>query len=145
MKPSLVPVVVGAALAVNCSYAVAQQDDELATLDAIEGETMISRNGRYVDGVEGMRLVDGQRVMAVNLDAVIQFDDGCRYVLEEGRLLVIEKRSPCALGIPPEASSAGLAWAPPAFAATVGVLGAVLPTGSDDRDDDLSQRRPISP
>jgi hypothetical protein len=64
-------------------------------------------------------------------------------VLEEGKLLVIEDKSPCVLGIVPAATATSLAWVPPGVAATVAVLGAILDTGSDG--DDFPVRQPISP
>jgi hypothetical protein len=142
MRPisCLAKVTTAAVIAAVSSIAAAQQNDELATLDTVEGETMVSKGARYVNGAEGMRLVDGQRVMAVKEDAVIQYDDGCRYVLEEGKLLLIEDKSPCVLGIVPATTS--LAWIPPAFAGLVAVA-AALDTGSDGGD--VPVRQPISP
>ena len=136
-------VTAAAVIAAASSMAAAQQNDELATIDTIEDETMVSKGARYVNGTEGMRLVDGQRVMAVKKDAVIQYDDGCTYVLEAGNLLLIERESPCVLGIVPATTATSLAWVPPAAAGLVAVLGAVLDTGSDG--DDFPVRQPISP
>ena len=135
----------GTALAMSCHTAVAQESKAVATLGRIDGETMVSQNGRYIDGSEGMRLVEGQRVMAVSRDVVIRYDDGCVYRLPQGKLLVIENQSTCVLGIDgSEGSAVGLGWVPPAAAATVGVLGASLPTGSDDRRNRFAPLPPIS-
>jgi hypothetical protein len=82
-------------------------------------------------------------ISAASSMAAAQQNDDCRYVLEEGKLLLIEDESPYVLGILPAKTATSLAWVPPGFAGLVAVLGAVLDTGS--AGDDFPVRQPISP
>lgn len=112
-----------------------------ATLIRISGGAMVSKGAQYVDAFAGMRAENGERVMALSRSSVdLQYDDGCRYVLEENELLTIEDDSPCCLAgmLLQEKAAAvaagdgsGLAIIPPAAAALIGVVGATLDTGGD--------------
>jgi hypothetical protein len=113
---------------------------------------VVSKGAQYVSGTEGMALKIGARVMSLAASsAVIQFNDGCRYVLEANQLLTVENQSPCALGLVSQeggagavgaghAGAAGLAWVPVAGVGLVGVMGGTFPTGHHHR----YNRRPIS-
>ena len=140
----------------NCATAA---DETAATLVRIEGEAVVSKGAQYVGGTEGMALKVGERVMALAAStATIQFNDGCRYVLEANQLLTVDAMSPCALGLVPAgqaaaaattgggigiagATAASLGWVPAALGGAVAV-GATV----DYQNNDTSRYRPpISP
>ena len=138
----------------NCATAA---DETAATLVRIEGEAVVSKGAQYVGGTEGMALKVGERVMALAAStATIQFNDGCRYVLEANQLLTVDAMSPCALGLVPAgqaaaaattgggiagATAASLGWVPAALGGAVAV-GATV----DYQNNDTSRSRPpISP
>jgi len=116
-------------------------EEQGATLVRIAGKAMINKDTRYVDAYAGMRAENGERVMALSgSSATLQYDDGCRYILEENELLTIEDDSPCCLvGLIPQqevaaASTGGsgeLALVPPAAAVVVGIVGA-MSSGSEN-------------
>ena len=145
-----------AALSVAIATASAA-DREVAQLVLINGDAVVSKGAQYVSATEGMALAIGERVMSLAASSVVlQFNDGCRYVLEANQLLTIEDESPCALGyfskmqpgtvpaaptpapvVPVAAAGAvGLGWVPLAAVGVIAVPGATLDTGN---------RRAISP
>lgn len=113
---------------------------EVATLARITGDAVVSKGAQYVSAAQGMALKVGERVMALaGSSAVVQFNDGCRYVLEANQLLTVESKSPCALGLVGQqgvgavgAAGASLGWIPAAGAAAMIPL-SLIETGSDDR------------
>ena len=117
--------------------------DELsATVARIEGEAVASKGAEYITANEGMVLRTGQRIMALaQSSAVLQFSDGCRYKIEANELLIVERESPCALGLVAEGTVAAGAIPTqqmlPAFLAA-GTAGLVL------LDDNDSRRRPAA-
>ena len=140
----------------NCATAA---DETAATLVRIEGEAVVSKGAQYVGGTEGMALKVGERVMALAAStATIQFNDGCRYVLEANQLLTVDATSPCALGVVPAgqaaaastagatggiagATAASLGWVPAALGGVV----AVGATVDYQNNDTFRYRPPISP
>ena len=141
----------------NCATAA---DETAATLVRIEGEAVVSKGAQYVGGTEGMALKVGERVMALAAStATIQFNDGCRYVLEANQLLTVDAMSPCALGLVPAgqaatagataattggiagATAASLGWVPAALGGVV----AVGATVDYQNNDTFRYRPPISP
>ena len=140
----------------NCATAA---DETAATLVRIEGEAVVSKGAQYVGGTEGMALKVGERVMALAAStATIQFNDGCRYVLEANQLLTVDAMSPCALGVVPAgqaaaastagatggiagATAASLGWVPAALGGVV----AVGATVDYQNNDTFRSRPPISP
>ena len=92
-----------------CSAAAAEK--QIATVARITGNAVVSKGAQYVPGTEGMALTVGQRVMSLeDSTVVIQFNDGCRYTVEENKLVTMEDLSPCVL-------TKGVALAPPPPAA----------------------------
>jgi len=126
------------------------QENRGAKLVGVTGAVMVSKDTRYVDVAEGMRAEKGERIVVLSGSSVtLQYDDGCRHVLEENGLLTIERESPCCLvgllsqkrvAAVPAVSSSGLEFIPPSAAAAVGVLGTIF-TGSGDV---VSRPPPIS-
>jgi hypothetical protein len=133
-----------------CSAAAAEK--QIATVARITGNAVVSKGAQYVPGTEGMALTVGQRVMSLeDSTVVIQFNDGCRYTVEENKLVTMEDMSPCvltkgvALAPPPPAAVApvpiaaaavpavaSLAWVPLAAAGLVAVAGAAFDSDSDN-------------
>jgi len=100
---------------------------EVAAIARITGEAVVSSGTRYVSGIEGMGLRVGTRVMSLaKSTTVIQFDDGCRYTLEENQLLTIDDRSPCVLGLVlPDGGAVTAGGAPGALGGAAGSLSQV--------------------
>ena len=137
-----------------CSAAAAEK--QIATVARITGNAVVSKGAQYVPGTEGMALTVGQRVMSLeDSTVVIQFNDGCRYTVEENKLVTMENMSPCvltkgvALAPPPPATVppvvpvpiaaaavpvASLAWVPLAAAGLVAVAGATFDSDPDNPD-----------
>lgn len=86
----------GACLA--ATVATASAADSVGTLSGIEGHTFVSQGAQYVKGRVGMKLMEGDRLMAMEGgSAVVSFVDGCRYELTENELLSVGPVSSCAL------------------------------------------------
>lgn len=131
--------IVAAAVCASASAAIAAEG-EVATLARITGDAVVSKGAQYVSAAEGMALKVGERVMSLATSTTtIQFNDGCRYVLEANQLLTIEGKSPCALGLAGQpgggavaAAGANLGWLPAAGALGIFPL-SLIDTGSDSR------------
>lgn len=133
--------IIAAGLSVIAASALAAEG-QVATLARITGDAVVSKGAQYVSGTEGMVLKIGERVMSLAASrAVIQFNDGCRYVLEANQLLTIENKSPCVLGLLPQQGStpvaasgaaASVGWVPLAAVGIVAIPGAALDTGMDN-------------
>jgi hypothetical protein len=150
-KALLVSAISVAALSAAQSGAWAAEG-EVATLARITGDAVVSKGAQYVGATEGMVLKVGERVMSLAASsALVQFNDGCRYVLEANQLLTIENKSPCALGLVNQeqgvasagagAAGANLGWVPVAAVGVIAVPGIALDTGSENR----GYPPPISP
>jgi len=133
-----------------CSAAAAEK--QIATVARITGNAVVSKGAQYVPGTEGMALTVGQRVMSLeDSTVVVQFNDGCRYTVEENKLVTMEDMSPCvltkgvALAPPPPAAVApvpiaaaavpavaSLAWVPLAAAGLVAVAGVAFDSDPDN-------------
>ena len=157
--------ITAAALSAAAPSALAAEK-EVATIARITGSTLVNKGTQYVNGTEGMALSVGQRVMSLEEStAVLQFNDGCRYTMEENEVITIPSLSPCVLtkgssdrlsvlppvppaaapvaaAIVPAAAAAGLAWVPVAAAGAVGL--AAIAGGAFDDDDDPAPLPPIS-
>jgi hypothetical protein len=140
----------GTVITIATLSAAVAAERQIATVARITGNAVVSKGAQYVPGTEGMALTVGQRVMSLaDSTVVIQFNDGCRYTLEENKLVTMEDVSPCvltkgvALAPPPPSSvvpavvaapvaaAANLAWVPLAAVGAVAVAGAVADTGDD--------------
>jgi hypothetical protein len=161
---SLFKMLIGAAALSAVVAPTAGAEGEIAYLLRINGNALVNKGEQYLDGAEGMPLSTGDRVMSLeNSGAVIQFDDGCRYSMEENELFTIPSMSPCAFtkgpsdrmsvvtlppppptSVPPVAAivpaAANLGWVP------LAALGLVAATAVlSDPDDDDNPPPPISP
>lgn len=128
-----------------------------ATLSWIDTEATVNQRGRIKPGEEGERLRRGNRVaVGKGYRAIITFDDGCEYTLEDDEVLTIGDVSTCCpLGPFSSYSIASrnplvditkrLCTVPgsllpaisdiviPAVIGGLGILGSGLPQGSEDR------------
>lgn len=87
---------------------------EVGQLVLINGDAVVSHGAQYLNATEGMALKIGERIMSLAASsAVLQFNDGCRYVLEPNQLLTIGDKSPCALGYYSKMQPAGRPLRPP--------------------------------
>jgi hypothetical protein len=139
---------IGTAITIVALSAAAAAEKQIATVARINGNAVVSQGAQYVPGTEGMALNVGQRVMSLaDSTVVIQFNDGCRYTLEENKLVTMEDMSPCVLtkgvalappppaaAVPavvatPAAGAASLAWVPLAAVGLVAIMGATFDTG----------------
>jgi hypothetical protein len=141
----------GTVVTIAALSVAAADERQIATVARITGNAVVSKGAQYVPGTEGMALTVGQRVMSLaDSTVVIQFNDGCRYTVEENKLVTMEDLSPCvltkgvALAPPPPASvapavvaapvaaAASLAWVPAAAVGLVAIAGATFDTDGDD-------------
>lgn len=74
---------------------------QAATLDNVEPEVQVNRQGQgYVSVTYASDLQVGDTVFAEpGGRGEIIYDDGCRVVVEEGRVYAIEEPPPCAAGV----------------------------------------------
>lgn len=74
---------------------------EAATLDNVEPEVQVNRQGKgYVAVNYAADLQVGDTVFAkAGGRGEVVYDDGCRVVVEEGRVYAIEEPPPCAAGV----------------------------------------------
>ena len=81
----------------TAAFATASAAEPVGTLSRIEGATVVSQGAQYVKAREGMKLREGDRLMAMEGgNAVISFADGCQYTLTDNELLTLGPTSPCA-------------------------------------------------
>jgi hypothetical protein len=119
---------VGATLVLS----VASAAEPVGAVARIQGSALINQGERYVPASEGMPVKEGDRMFATEgSSAVIRFNDGCQYTLDDTQILTIGATSTCTAGgvvatypispIPaavPAGAGAGLVFA--------GVAGAVI-------------------
>lgn len=153
-----VKTLIGTVITIAALSVAVAAERQIATVARITGNAVVSKGAQYVPGSEGMALTVGQRVMSLaDSTVVIQFNDGCRYTLEENKLVTMEDMSPCvltkgvALAPPPPAAvvpavaavpvaaAANLAWVPLAAAGLVAITAV-----ADPGDDDNRTPEPIS-
>ncbi len=167
--PILMQTAIVAALLCAISGSTAAAEGEgIAYLARITGGVLVNQGQQYRDGTEGLSLSTGDRVMSLaESTAIIQFQDGCRYTMEENELVTIPSLSPCVLTkgadgrlsvatlppappaqvplvpvVPVVPLATNLAWLPAAAAGGLLGGGAIL---SDPDDDGDGPRPPISP
>jgi hypothetical protein len=131
-------------------------EKEIATIARITGSILVNKGTQYVNGTEGMALSVGERVMSLQEStAVVQFNDGCQYTMQENEAITIPRLSLCVLtkgpsdrlsvlppvppaqaplvaAVVPAAAAAGLAWVPAAAVGLVAIAGTAFDTGGDD-------------
>ena len=77
---------------------IAQAATPTAVVSKIEGNAVATQGERYVTVHDGMRLVEGDRLMVLEGgQAVVTFNDGCRLDLPEMAILSVQASSTCAL------------------------------------------------
>ena len=77
---------------------IAQAAVPAAVVAKIEGNAVATQGERYVTVHDGMRLVEGDRLMVLEgVQAVVTFSDGCRLDLPEMAILSVQASSTCAL------------------------------------------------
>ena len=77
---------------------IAQAAVPAAVVAKIEGNAVATQGERYVTVHDGMRLVEGDRLMVLEGgQAVVTFSDGCRLDLPEMAILSVQASSTCAL------------------------------------------------
>ena len=121
-----------------------------AELVGVTGTAMVSEGSRYVEGLQGRQLADGDRVIALeNSNVVITFQDGCRYTLKDGEILTVGGPSPCSREVPRSdnslpAASADSGGDPNMYA--LGLIGvAAVAAAAFDTGGDSRPELPISP
>jgi hypothetical protein len=96
---------------------MAQAAPPAAVVSKIEGNAVASQGERYVTVHDGMRLVEGDRLMVLEGgQAVVTFNDGCRLDLPEMAILSVQAGSICALngvGVYQPAPESGVASGTP--------------------------------
>ena len=132
-----------AAIGLMCVATQASAAASVAQLDAVKGSVMVNQGGKYVPASSATALKAGDRVVAMNGQAQVNFADGCVVSVAPQAVVTLGDKSPCG-------ASAGLVrGAEPAQifglngftgAAVVFLIGLGLIALAYDNDDD-----PISP
>ena len=88
---------------------------EDAVLDQIKGRIMVNQGTSYKPGREGMKLKEGDQVMAVGegSEGLVVYPDGCDYRVTVREIHKVTDSSPCVL-----AANSGGAGTPPPPGAT---------------------------
>lgn len=82
---------------VLATSAIGAPQDPVGQITRIDGSAMISQGTRYVDAREGMPLRVQDRILVLDGgSALLQFNDGCQYSLEDSEMLTIGTESACA-------------------------------------------------
>ncbi len=67
-----------------------------ASIKSVDGHAFVSKGAGYAAATAGVQLVPGDRAMVSNnSSAVVTFEDGCSYTLLPGKVLLVQKMSPC--------------------------------------------------
>ena len=82
---------------VLATSAIGAPQDPVGQITRIDGSAMISQGTRYVDALVGMPLRVQDRILVLDGgSALLQFNDGCQYSLEDSEMLTIGTESACA-------------------------------------------------
>jgi hypothetical protein len=69
---------------------------QAASIKSVDGHVFVSKGVGYAPGKAGLQLIPGDKaVVSNNSKAVVLFEDGCSYTLLPGKVLSIQKLSPC--------------------------------------------------
>ncbi len=94
MKNNVFILVMGAALSVAAGQVTAS--DAVGEIKRVDGSAMISQGEHFVAAQAGMKLEELDRLMVLEQsEAMLEFKDGCRYVLKEGEMLTVGPTSAC--------------------------------------------------
>jgi hypothetical protein len=78
---------------------VASAAEPVGAVARIQGAALINQGERYVPAQEGIPVREGDRMIATQgSSAVIRFNDGCQYTLDDTQVLTIGAMSTCAAG-----------------------------------------------
>lgn len=109
LTPSML---IAAVLGASVAFAQTDKPESDAELVEIEGSVLVNQGEQFVPASEGIRLKEGDRVMAMSESgALIKYDDGCDVRVEPDTVVTLDEGSPCAgwlLGVE-RAAPAGLA------------------------------------
>lgn len=130
------------AIGLMCVATQASAAASVAQLDSIKGSVMVSQGGKYVPASAATGLKAGDRVVAMNGQAQVNFADGCVVSVAPQAMVTLGDASPCA------ASKGLVRGSDPAQFGLNGFTGALVVFGigllliylAYDNDDD-----PISP
>jgi hypothetical protein len=85
----------GATLSVGFVQAIAS--DTIGEIKRVDGSAMVSQGEQFVAAQAGMKLQELDRLMVLEQsEALLEFQDGCRYVVKENELLTVGATSVCA-------------------------------------------------
>jgi hypothetical protein len=128
------------------AFATANAADPVATVSQIQGVALVSQGADYITAKQGMKLSEGDRVMAMEGGSVaLTYADGCKLNVADNQVFTIGNATSCTEGtlsqrsVGPYLAAAGAGGATTAGLIAAGVLGTVVivglasDTGSDDR------------
>ncbi len=94
MRKEFILVVAGAALSVGFVQAIAS--DTVGEIKRVDGAAMISKGEHFVAAQQGMKLQELDRLIVLEQgEALLEFHDGCSYVMKEKELLTVGATSVC--------------------------------------------------
>jgi hypothetical protein len=95
MRKEFIIVVAGAALSV--AFVQAMASDTVGEIKRVDGAAMISKGEHFVAAQQGMKLQELDRLIVLEQsEALLEFQDGCSYVMKEKELLTVGSTSVCA-------------------------------------------------
>lgn len=122
---TLVGAAIASAALLGITPMAVADEGEVAYVARVTGVALVNKGDQYVEGTEGMTLSTGDQVMSLaQSEAVIQFKDGCQYLMKENELITIPSMSPCVFtkGAGDRLSIATLPPTPPAEPPVVPVV-----------------------
>jgi hypothetical protein len=94
MRRQSLVLAMGAALSVGFVQAMAS--DTIGEIKRIDGVAMVSHGEQFVTAQSGMKLQELDRLMVLEQsEAILEFQDGCRHVVQENEFLTIGSGSTC--------------------------------------------------
>jgi len=140
--------------ALATALGVAGSAEPVATVSQIQGVVLISQGADYVTAKQGMTLLEGDRVMAMDGgSAALTYSDGCKLDITDNQVFTIGSAASCSQGtLSQRAVGPYLAAAPALAPATggliaAGILGTVVVVGlaSDTGSDNRRTVPPLDP
>lgn len=86
-------------LALFSTVAIAQSEAprSSAMLSEVEGSVLVNQGEQFVGAEDGVSLVSGDRVMAMEgASALLRYEDGCDVRIEPATVVTLSEGSPCA-------------------------------------------------
>jgi len=146
------------AAVVTAGFSVASAAEPLGAVARIQGSALINQGESYIPAREGMAIKEGDRMIATEgSSAIIKFNDGCHFTLQDNQVLTIGAKSACAAAdtvasypVNPQAAAAPAAMGTGALVAAgvaaAAIIGIVIANNNASDDSTTAEElRAISP